>query len=181
MSRGKFFLIALVCSFAWYTVPGYFFYTLTAVSWVCWVFPKSVTAQQIGSGMQGLGLGAFSLDWATVASFLGSPLVTPFFAIANVTVGYILVIYLMMPLVYWGFNLYNANSFPIFSKNLFDSQGQDYNVSAIVNPNFEIDLQEYEKHGRVNLSVFFAMTYGIGFAAIVATLSHVALFNGRYI
>lgn len=35
MTRGKFFLITLICSFAWYTVPGYLFPTLTAVSWVC--------------------------------------------------------------------------------------------------------------------------------------------------
>ncbi|KAL2331076.1 hypothetical protein Fmac_018657 [Flemingia macrophylla] len=29
---------------------------------VCWVFSKSVTAQQLGSGMNGLGLGAFTLE-----------------------------------------------------------------------------------------------------------------------
>ncbi|CAN1753488.1 Oligopeptide transporter 5 [Linum perenne] len=34
---------------------------------------KSVTAQQIGSGLNGLGLASFGLDWATVASFLSSP------------------------------------------------------------------------------------------------------------
>ncbi|KAF0906794.1 hypothetical protein E2562_012580 [Oryza meyeriana var. granulata] len=44
MSQAKFFLIALACSFAWYAVPGYLFPTLTSVSWVCWVFSKSVTA-----------------------------------------------------------------------------------------------------------------------------------------
>lgn len=179
MSRGKFFLIAFICSFSWYVVPGYLFPTLSAISWVCWVFPKSVTAQQIGSGMNGLGLGAFSLDWATIGSFLGSPLVTPYFAIANVTVGYLLIIYVMMPLVYWGLNLYNAKNFPIFSNQLFNAQGQNYDVTSIVNSNFEIDMQEYQKQGRVNLSVFFSMSYGIGFAAIVSTLSHVALFNGR--
>ncbi|XP_028792488.1 oligopeptide transporter 2-like [Neltuma alba] len=181
MSRGKFFLIAFVCSLAWYVVPGYLFPTLSAISWVCWAFPKSVTAQQLGSGMQGLGLGAFALDWTVVSSYLESPLVSPFFAIANVAVGYILVIYVMMPLVYWVFNFYNANTFPIFSNELFDSKGLQYNVTAIVNDNFQIDLDQYAKQGRVNLSAFFAVTYGIGFAAIVSTLSHVAVFNGREI
>jgi hypothetical protein len=89
ISRSKFFVVVLACSFAWYAVPGYLFPTLTSISWVCWVFSKSVTAQQLGSGMKGLGLGAFTLDWTAVASFLFSPLISPFFAIANVFFGYV--------------------------------------------------------------------------------------------
>ncbi|KAI8548485.1 hypothetical protein RHMOL_Rhmol07G0277300 [Rhododendron molle] len=181
MSRGKFFLIALACSFSWYLFPGYLFPTLSNISWVCWAFPNSVTAQQIGSGMRGLGIGSLTLDWSVVASYLGSPLITPFFAIVNVFVGYTIVLYLVIPVSYWGLNLYQAKNFPIFSSHLFNAQGQLYNVTAIVNDNFEIDMPSYEKQGRINLSVFFALTYGIGFAAVVATLSHVALFNGREI
>ncbi|KAH7524799.1 hypothetical protein FEM48_Zijuj06G0157400 [Ziziphus jujuba var. spinosa] len=181
MSRGKFFLIALICSFSWYVVPGYLFPTLSTISWVCWIFPNSITAQQLGSGMQGLGLGALALDWSVIASFLGSPLISPFFAIANVAVGYFLFMYAILPFVYWGVNLYNAKNFPIFSSHLFNAQGQIYNVSAIVNNQFEIDLDAYKRQGRINLSVFFSFTYGIGFAGIISTLTHVALFNGSEI
>ncbi|PKI65715.1 hypothetical protein CRG98_013904, partial [Punica granatum] len=93
ISRAKFFVIALSCSFLWYIVPGYLFTTLTSISWVCWVFSKSVTAQQLGSGTDGLGVGALTLDWSAVASFLFSPLISPFFAILNVFVGYALLIW----------------------------------------------------------------------------------------
>ncbi|KAJ8772904.1 hypothetical protein K2173_028081 [Erythroxylum novogranatense] len=181
MSRGKFFLIALISSFSWYVFPGYLFPTLSAVSWVCWAFPKSVTAHQIGSGMHGLGLGAFALDWSVIASYLGSPLITPFFAIVNVIVGYIALIYLIIPVAYWGLNLYGARKFPIFSSHLFNHKGEIYDVNSIVNDKFEIDMPSYLKQGHIHLSVFFALTYGIGFAAIVATLTHVALFNGKEI
>ena len=34
MSRAKFFLASLACSFLWYAVPGYLFRTLTSVSWL---------------------------------------------------------------------------------------------------------------------------------------------------
>ncbi|KAF8406131.1 hypothetical protein HHK36_008211 [Tetracentron sinense] len=180
MTRAKFFLIALVCSFSWYIFPGYFFTTLTNISWVCWVFSKSVTAQQIGSGMSGLGLGALTLDWTVVASYLSSPLISPFFAIVNVFLGYVLVIYVAIPIAYWGMNLYNATTFPIFSSHLFTAQGHRYNISAIVKENFEIDLLKYKDEGRINLSMFFALSYGFGFAAIAATLTHVALFYGSY-
>ncbi|XP_059446388.1 oligopeptide transporter 4-like [Corylus avellana] len=181
MSRGKFFVIALICSFAWYTVPGYLFSTLTNISWVCWAFSKSVTAQQLGSGMQGLGLGALTLDWAAVASFLFSPVISPFFSIVNIFVGYVLILYIAIPIAYWGFDLYSASRFPIFSSDLFTSQGQPYNISAIVNDKFELDLAKYEEQGPIHLSMFFALTYGFGFATVAATLTHVAFFNGSEI
>ncbi|XP_021776231.1 oligopeptide transporter 4-like [Chenopodium quinoa] len=180
-SRAKFFLIALTCSFLWYAVPGYLFSTLTSISWVCWVFSRSVTAQQLGSGMKGLGLGAITLDWSAVASFLLSPLITPFFAIANVCVGYVLIIYIFMPIAYWGLDLYSARKFPIFSSHLFTAQGQIYNISAIVNDQFELDQTQYAKQGQIHMSTFFALTYGFGFATIAATLTHVGFFHGREI
>ncbi|GAV91365.1 OPT domain-containing protein [Cephalotus follicularis] len=181
MSRSKFFVIALTCSFAWYMVPGYLFSTISTISWVCWAFPKSVTAQQIGSGMKGLGVGALTLDWSVVASFLFSPLISPFFAIVNIFAGFVLIIYIVIPIAYWGLDLYNAQRYPIFSSHLFTAQGQTYNISAIVNNKFELDVVAYQQQGRINLSMFFALTYGFGFATIAATLTHVALFYGREI
>ncbi|MED6200023.1 oligopeptide transporter 4 [Stylosanthes scabra] len=180
-SRAKFFFIAMVCSFAWYIVPGYFFSTLSSISWICWAFPKSITAQQIGSGMNGLGLGAFTLDWTVIASFLYSPLISPFFAIVNVFVGYTLIVYAVIPIAYWAFNVYNAHNFPIFSSHLFTTQGQPYDIRSIVNDKFEIDYDKYYKQGPIQLSVFFSLTYGFGFATIAATLTHVLCFYGREI
>ncbi|KAK2662812.1 hypothetical protein Ddye_001386 [Dipteronia dyeriana] len=181
MSRAKFFVIALICSFSWYLVPGFLIPTLSSISWICWVFSKSVTAQQIGSGMRGLGLGAMTVDWTVVASFLFSPLISPFFAIVNVFMGYVLIVYIAIPIAYWGLDLYNAHRFPIFSSHLFTSQGQHYNISAIVNDKFEIDMVKYGEQGRIHLSTFFALTYGFGFATIASTITHVALFYGREI
>ncbi|KAG7977360.1 hypothetical protein I3843_05G027800 [Carya illinoinensis] len=181
MSRAKFFLIALICSFSWYLVPGYLFSTLTNISWVCWVFSKSVTAQQLGSGTKGLGLGALTLDWSAVASFLFSPLISPFFCIVNIFAGYVLIVYIAIPTAYWAFDMYNASRFPIFSSHLFTAQGQTYNISAIVNDNFELDLAKYQEQGRIHLSMFFALSYGFGFATIASTITHVAFFYGREI
>ncbi|KAK4434257.1 Oligopeptide transporter 4 [Sesamum alatum] len=181
MSRSKFFLISLACSFLWYLFPNYLFQTLQSISWVCWVFPHSVTAHQIGSGLNGLGIGAFTLDWSAVASFLFSPLISPFFAIANVFVGYFVIMYIVIPISYWGLNVYNAKTFPIYSADLFTANGQEYNISAIVNPQFELDRDQYQKQGRIHLSTFFSLTYGFGFATIAATVTHVALFYGREI
>ncbi|MBA0796131.1 hypothetical protein Gohar_006928 [Gossypium harknessii] len=153
---------------------------LTSLSWICWIFPKSVVAQQLGSGLYGLGIGAIGLDWSTISSYLGSPLASPWFATANVAAGYIFVMYVLTPICYW-LNVYSAKTFPIFSDTLFTSTGQEYNITAIIDSNFHLDVAAYEKEGPLYLSTFFAMTYGVGFAALTATIVHVGLFHGREI
>lgn len=180
LTRSQFFVISFLCSFAYYVFPGYLFQMLTSLSWICWVFPHSVLAQQLGSGLKGLGIGAIGLDWSAISAYLGSPLASPWFATANVAVGFVFVMYILTPLCYW-FNVYNAKTFPIFSNQLFTSKGEIYNITEIIDSNFHMDLAAYEKQGRLHLSTFFAMTYGVGFAALTATIVHVALFHGREI
>ncbi|KAG4918149.1 hypothetical protein JHK85_056430 [Glycine max] len=180
LTRSQFFVIAFLCSFAYYVFPGYIFQMLTSLSWICWLYPNNVLAQQLGSGLNGLGIGAIGLDWSTISSYLGSPLASPWFATANVAVGFVFVMYVLTPLCYW-LDLYNAKTFPIFSDELFTEKGQVYNITAIIDSNFHLDLAAYERQGRLYISTFFAMTYGVGFAALTATIMHVALFHGREI
>ena len=142
------------------------------------MFPTSVIAQQLGSGLHGLGVGAVGFDWSSICSYLGSPLASPWFATANVAVGFAIFIYAIVPIAY-STNLYNARRFPIFSDELFMSNGQKYNISAIIDSNFHLDIEAYEREGPLYLSTMFAMSYGIGFACISATLVHVSLFHGR--
>ncbi|WZZ34911.1 hypothetical protein YC2023_018312 [Brassica napus] len=88
-------------------------------------------AQQIGSGLHGLGIGAIGLDWSTISSYLGSPLTSPWsvltpnslrFATANVGVGFVLAIYVLIPICYW-LDVYKAKTFPLFSSSLFTNEG----------------------------------------------------------
>ncbi|KAL2531119.1 Oligopeptide transporter 7 [Abeliophyllum distichum] len=178
LTRNQFFLIAFICSFCYYVFPGYLFPMLTSISWLCWIFPSSVLAQQLGSGLHGLGIGAIGLDWSSISSYLGSPLASPWFATANIAAGYFLMMYVITPIMYW-LNIYKAKTFPIFSDSLFTSNGQKYNISAVIDSNFHIDLNAYEKEGRLYLSTFFAMTYAFSFACLTATVVHVILFHGR--
>ncbi|OAY72107.1 Oligopeptide transporter 7, partial [Ananas comosus] len=180
LTRNQFFMVAFICSFAYYVFPGYLFQMLTSLSWICWIFPQSVLAQQLGSGLRGLGIGAIGLDWSTISSYLGSPLASPWFATANIAVGFVFIMYVITPIAYW-LNVYKAKTFPIFSDGLFTSAGQKYNISSIIDSDFHLDVKAYEKNGPLYLSTFFAMTYGVGFASLTATISHVLLFHGREI
>ncbi|TYJ08068.1 hypothetical protein E1A91_A11G049400v1 [Gossypium mustelinum] len=180
LTRNQFFLIAFTCSFAYYVLPGYLFPTLTSLSWICWVFPTSILAHQLGSGLHGLGIGAIGFDWSSISAYLGSPLASPWFATVNIAVGFALITYIITPIAYW-LNLFNAKHFPIFSDGLFTSTGQSYNISAIIDSNFHIDMAAYERGGSLYLSSFFAMSYGVGFACLTATVVHVILFHGSEI
>lgn len=129
--------------------------------------------------MKGLGVGAIAFDWATVSSYLLSPLSTPFFAIANVFAGFLFVMYVITPIAYYN-NLYSAKKFPIFSGMFFRSDGQRYDINKVIDENFALNEAVYDEYGQLHLSTFFAFTYGVGFAALTATLSHVILFHGWY-
>lgn len=180
LTRNQFFLIAFICSFAYYIFPGYLFPMLTSLSWICWIFPTSVLAQQLGSGLHGLGIGAIGFDWSSISSYLGSPLASPWFATVNIALGFALIMYVITPVAYW-FNIYKAKAFPIFSDDLFIATGQRYNISAIIDSKFHVDIQAYERQGPLYLSTFFAMSYGVGFACLTATVVHVFLFHGKEI
>ncbi|KAK1269351.1 Oligopeptide transporter 5 [Acorus gramineus] len=180
LTRLQFFLTALIASFAYYTVPGFFFPSISYISIACLIWKSSITAQQIGSGFRGLGLGSFTLDWSTITA-LSSPLATPAFAIINVMVGFFVVLYVLLPIAYWT-NAYHAKRFPIISSHVFDSDGNPFNITRVLDQkSFTLNMEEYNSYSKINLSIFFAYTYGFGFAALAATISHVILFNGRTI
>jgi hypothetical protein len=116
-----------------------------------------------------------------VVGFLGSPLATPGFAIINYLFGYIIILYIVIPLAYWT-NSYGAKRFPIFSSYVFDANGQPYDVSRVLNETtLELRKPGYIGYSKVNLSIFFVYTYGISLAILAAALTHVALFHGRYL
>ncbi|KAL0363119.1 UNVERIFIED_CONTAM: Oligopeptide transporter 3 [Sesamum calycinum] len=179
MTRMKFFLIFMAASFTYYLFPGYLSPDFDILLLV-WLGPRSITAQQIGSGYHGLGVGAFTLDWAGISAYHGSPLVTPFSSILNVMIGFIMFIYIIVPVCYWKFNTFDARKFPIFSNQLFTSSGHKYDTTKILTPQYELNIPAYEKYSKLYLSPLFALSIGSGFARFTATLTHVALFHGSY-
>ncbi|CAI5983460.1 unnamed protein product [Closterium sp. NIES-64] len=131
-----------------------------------------------GMGLRGMGLGAITLDWATMSAFLASPLAAPWFAILNVGIGFALFVYVLIPICYWG-NVFAATRFPFLSSGTYQWSGDRYPVQAIITPDFRLNETMYtEQNLAPYISVFFALCYGLGFAALTATVVHVALWYG---
>ncbi|KAG0298986.1 hypothetical protein BGZ98_010383 [Dissophora globulifera] len=175
ISRMRYFAYVTAGSFIWYWFPNYIFPTLTAFSVLCWIDPTNIVLSQL-TGSYGLGIGTITFDWATATSAL-APLVTPWWAQVNILVGFILVAWIIAPATYYS-NLWNSKQFPILTAELFKEDGTPYNKSMVMTDNV-LDPAKYEAYGPLRMDSFFALTYGIGFAGLTATLTHVALYHGK--
>ncbi|KAF2306061.1 hypothetical protein GH714_010799 [Hevea brasiliensis] len=120
-----------------------------------------------------------NLAQVSLFSIHGSPLVTPWSSILNVGIGFVMFIYIIVPLCYWKYNTFDARKFPIFSNQLFTSSGNKYDTTKILTPDYQLNVPAYDSYGKLYLSPLFALSIGSGFARFTATLTHVALFHGR--
>ncbi|KAF9204181.1 hypothetical protein BGZ49_005602 [Haplosporangium sp. Z 27] len=175
MSRMRYFMMITAIIFVWQWLPGFLFPTIGMLSWICWINPENIALSQL-TGSNGLGIGTISLDWGALSYYI-SPLVTPWFAQANILFGYILVAYILVPWAYYT-DLWNSKSYPIVSAELFRENGSVYHQEAILTNNI-LDETKYLEYGPMRMSSFFALTYGVGFAGLMATIVHVVLYNGQ--
>lgn len=82
-----------------------------------------------------------------------------------------------MGLAYAGPEFYRY--LPISENANFDHFGQAYNTSRILNPDFTFNETAYHEYSPLMLGSAFSLTYGMSFASLIATVTHVALFYGK--
>ncbi|KAF9275127.1 hypothetical protein BGZ68_000108, partial [Mortierella alpina] len=178
MSRMKYFLTVAGGMFCYYWLPGFMFPTIGTIAWICWINPSNLVLSQL-TGSNGLGIGVIALDWSAASAYV-APLVTPWFAQVNILIGFILVVYIMVPWAYYT-DLWHSKNFPIISAGLFLENGTEYNKTLVLDSKGLLDDTAYVNYGPLRMDSFFAMTYGIGFAGLSATVMHVILYNGSEI
>ncbi|RKO86780.1 oligopeptide transporter OPT family, partial [Blyttiomyces helicus] len=152
-------------------LPQYFAPYISRVSILCLIL--AINQQR------GASLGFLSFDWQELSSF--SPLYTPFWAQMNTLVPIFISFWIVGPWMYKQ-NVWDAQLFPLTSPSSFTTAGNHYNISKILNSEtlvVEDDL--YNAYSPLRLSAFWALAYGMNFAAITAILVHAALFHGKEI
>ncbi|KAJ2899251.1 hypothetical protein IWW38_001065 [Coemansia aciculifera] len=112
-------------------------------------------------------------------AFLNSPIATPFWAACNLFVGFVLVFWVALPIAYFN-NLWGAASLPLYSASVYTTNSTQYNISRVMS-NGVFDAQAYEQYSPLRMSLEFSWVYGIGFAALMSILVHIALYNGKEI
>ncbi|KAG0277486.1 hypothetical protein BGZ95_005884 [Linnemannia exigua] len=175
MTRMKYFLLVTLGSFIYYFFPGFIFPTIGYIAWICWINPDNIILAQL-TGANGLGIGVIAFDWSALVYYV-QPLVTPWFAQINILVGFILVVYVMVPWAYYT-NLWESQNYPILSAELFRTNGSYWDKDKVL-VGGHLDPEKYLEYGPMRMDSFFALTYGVGFAGLTATVVHVVLYNGR--
>ncbi|KAF9585753.1 hypothetical protein BGW38_000911 [Lunasporangiospora selenospora] len=178
-TRQKFFAVFAVASFCYYWIPAYIFPAITALTLLCYINPSNVVLSQV-TGSQGLGIGVVSLDWNTITAFLGSPLITPWWAQVNIMMGFVLIAWVAVPTAYY-LNVWGAKNYPILTSKLFTTEGYYYDTLSILTPTKTLNEPLYNSYGPLRIATFFAISYGVGFAGLTAIIAHTFLYHRKQI
>ncbi|KAH8101387.1 OPT oligopeptide transporter, partial [Cristinia sonorae] len=178
-SRERFFFYAFLASTVYYFIPGYLFTGLSIFTWVCWIKPDNIIVNQLFGYQSGLGMSLITFDWSQIA-YIGSPLATPWWAQANVAVGFVAFFWILTPILYYT-NTFYAQYMPLLSRSAFDNTGHIYDVNRILTADYTFDLEAYKAYSPLFLSTTFAVSYALSFASITATLVHVFLYYRKQI
>jgi len=179
ISRERFFVYGFLGSFVWYFFPGYIFQALSYFSWVTWIRPENTTIAQLFGYVHGMGMSVITFDWSQIA-YIGSPLATPWWAEANIFAGFLFFFWFLCPVLHFT-NTWYAEYMPISSRTSYDNTGGPYNVTKILTPESTIDLEAYHSYSPLFISTTFAISYGLSFASITATLMHAVLYFRKQI
>ncbi|KAG2155226.1 OPT oligopeptide transporter [Suillus bovinus] len=179
ISRERFFLYVFCAGCAWYFVPGYLFQALSFFSWVCWIAPNNVVVNQLFGYESGLGMSMITFDWAQI-TYVVNPLATPWWSEANILGGFVFFFWILTPILYYT-NTWYSTFLPILSRTSYDNTGASYNVTAILGSDGTFNATAYDSYSPLFLSTTFAVSYGLSFASITATVTHAILFFRKQI
>ena len=155
------------------------FGALSVFNWICWIAPNNIVVNQLFGQASGLGMSVLTLDWAQI-TFIGSPLATPWWAQANIAASVVFFFWFLTPILYYT-NTWYSKYLPISSDTSYDNTGAVYDVSKIVNPDGTFNYEKYKAYSPLFLSTTFALSYGLSFASITATIMHTFLYFRKQI
>ncbi|KAJ5818939.1 hypothetical protein N7474_004530 [Penicillium riverlandense] len=177
IGKYRLFLYTMIAAFCWYWFPGYIAPFLSVFAWVTWIKPQNVVINQLFGGWTGLSLIPMTFDWSQISGFNFSPLIAPWYAIANTLLGMVIFFWIVTCGVHFSGKFYSAH-LPISDSNSYDNMGQLYNVTRILTPDYTFDATKYQNYSPLFLSTTFMLNYGLSFASMTAVLVHTTIFHG---
>ncbi|EWZ43724.1 hypothetical protein NW765_009216 [Fusarium oxysporum] len=178
LSRYKFFLICFTSMFFYFWIPNYLFKALYLFNWPTWISPGNVTLALIAGSTCGLGLNPLpTLDW-NVATYLGDPIVTPFFTLMNFASGMAIWGFIVAPLVYFN-NVWDTGYLPINNNYIYDNHGSRYNISRVLLPELTLNQTAYHEYSVPLMTSTQVIKYAAAFMIYVATPVHMYLWHRK--
>ncbi|KAI1805642.1 small oligopeptide transporter [Daldinia bambusicola] len=180
MPRYRWFGLVTLASALYYFIPGYFAQFLSVFAFATWMAPQNPVVNQLFGGTTGLSLLPITFDWTQISGYIGSPLVFPWHAIANTTIGVVL-FYIILATLFHYTGVWYAPFLPMSDSSTYDNTGARYNVSRILTPQFTLDEEAYKAYSPIFISTTFALSYGLSFAAITALIVYTYIHHSQAI
>ena len=211
MTRYRHFIIVLIASFLFFFLPGavsfsfseslelmahlagYLFQALSIFSFVCWAAPNNIIVNQLFGVHSGLGMSFLTFDWTQI-TLIGSPLLVPWWALLQMFIGFVLVVWILTPVLYYT-NVSHAPSlprttyayqqswymsyFPTSGNGPYDRFGKVYNITRVLSSDYRFDPVAYNEYSPLLLPATFAMTYLLAFASSSCIITHTLLYHGQ--
>ncbi|EKM81282.1 hypothetical protein AGABI1DRAFT_119764 [Agaricus bisporus var. burnettii JB137-S8] len=177
ITRYRFYLIVTVASFFFFLLPGYLFEALSVFSFVCWAAPSNVPVNQLFGIRSGLGMSVLTFDWSQI-SWIGSPLMVPWWAEVHVFLGFVLFYWIMTPALYYS-NSWKLAHFPLSANEPYDKFGKVYDVTRVLRKDDTFDVEAYSNYSPLYLPATYAMTYLLAFTLSTCVIVHTFLYHGR--
>ncbi|KAJ7503623.1 peptide transporter MTD1 [Mycena galericulata] len=177
--RVRFFWSCFIGIFIWEWFPEFIAPTLTGISIFCLAKRDSPWFTRIfggAAGNEGLGVFAFCFDWNYVGGSLGA-LFTPLSTQLSLYFGVLICIIAFCAL--YANNVWQGQSFPWLSQELFYENGTQYDQLAILDENFRLDPAALEVQGLPWFASSQVLTQIGTNLSIGATITHVALWYGK--
>ncbi|KAK7203601.1 putative oligopeptide transporter [Myxozyma melibiosi] len=172
ISRQKFFYITFVASFFYFFVPSFLFKALSVFNWMTWIAPQNKLLAMATGSYLGLGVNPVpTFDWSVIN--YGTPLVYPFFAFINKFIGVVLT-GLVMVVLYWRNHRWTAYM-PMNVNSVYDSFGNEYNLSRIMDSNNKFDESLYRSYSAPYMSAGNVVGTGGLWAVYTCTFVYVVI------
>ncbi|KAK9335533.1 OPT oligopeptide transporter protein-domain-containing protein [Lipomyces starkeyi] len=169
ISKYKFFWIVMWGTLVYFFIPDYLFTALSTFNWMTWIAPKNKHLAFITGSNIGLGFNPITtFDWSVVNQ--SSPLVVPFYTVANRYIGTIVAAITLAIMYYTNYKF--AGYMPPNTSNVYDRFGDEYNVSRVlINGRFDQELYKaysppYISAGQLMYQSAAYAVYTFGFAYV---------------
>lgn len=88
----------------WQFLPEFIFPFLSSLAFICWVAPKSATANFIGAGLGGMGFLNLTFDWSNINAIdgMGNLFVTPWYTQVIAFAAFVVNCWILLPIAKWG-------------------------------------------------------------------------------
>ncbi|KAI9105239.1 OPT oligopeptide transporter protein-domain-containing protein [Phlyctochytrium arcticum] len=184
----KFFWMVFVGAAVYQVFPGFVAPLLSSLSILC--VSSSRDVRLWGSGFPGRGMGflSISLDWSMLGKWM--PLESPFWTKVNQFFGVYLVLYIIVPILYYtnAFTMDQNLKDPVVSPfgavntlAMFNKTGLPIRPQMLLKPDGAMNDALYNAQKPIFISSFYAVTIALALFGYVATLSHTALWYGKII